>query len=90
MLILSGRRTEVEGIPARNSLPRYSVYLFLAFYPGDEPLDSAETADAVADAMADAFANRFPMRQSRMDLQLLRRDSAGMSSQNTYQVSKKL
>jgi hypothetical protein len=39
-------------------MPSYRAHIFLAFEPGDEPLESAEKADVAAGAIADAFGNR--------------------------------
>jgi len=47
-----------EELPAENPTPPYRASLFLAFEPGDEPLKSADKADAAANAIADAFGNR--------------------------------
>lgn len=47
-----------EELPGKNPTPPYRVTMFLAFEPGDEPLESADKADAAAEAIADAFGNR--------------------------------
>lgn len=45
-----------EELPAESPTQPYRAYLFLAFEPGDEPLESAKKADEAAAAIADAFA----------------------------------
>lgn len=47
-----------EELPAEMPTPPYRVSMFLAFEPGEEPLDSAKKAHAAADAIADAFGSR--------------------------------
>lgn len=47
-----------DELPTGAPTPAYRTSLILAFQPGDEPLDSAEKAEAAAERVANAFANR--------------------------------
>jgi hypothetical protein len=80
-----------EELPAENPKPPYRVTLFLAFEPGDEPLESTEKTDAAASDIADAFGNRCFDEKTAEWSWIELKDCAGISEDElTVSQAKKL
>ncbi|MBK7117135.1 MAG: hypothetical protein IPH71_14130 [Proteobacteria bacterium] len=80
-----------EELPADNPALPYRASLFLAFEPGDEPLDNAEKADAAANAIAEAFGNRCFDKTTEQWSWIELRDCVGISEDDlTVSEAKRL